>query len=221
MLFAMDITYLGHSSFRIKTKTGTVITDPFDPQMVGLKYAGVEGEVVTVSHSHKDHSSHDKVTGVKKVIEGPGEYEILGITILGYPTFHDANKGADRGKNTVYVFEVEGLRVVHLGDLGHILSEDMINEIGDVDVLMVPVGGEYTIGPKEAAELVAKIEPFYVLPMHYKSDGMNPELGDKLLPVADFLKESGLTTENLPKFTIKKEDILEDQNTKVIVLEKK
>lgn len=217
----MDITYLGHSSFKIKTKTGTVITDPFDPEMVGLKYAGAEGEVVTVSHQHKDHSSYDKVTGVKKVIEGPGEYEILGITILGYQTFHDDNKGADRGKNTVYAFEVEGLRVVHLGDLGHILSEDMINEIGDVDVLMVPVGGEYTIGPKEAATLVSKISPFYVLPMHYKKEGMKAELAEKLLPVEDFLKESGLTTENLPKFSIKKEDIIEDQNTKVIVLEKK
>jgi L-ascorbate metabolism protein UlaG (beta-lactamase superfamily) len=101
----MDITYLGHSSFKIKTKTATVITDPFDPQMVGLKYSGVEGEIVTVSHAHRDHNAVDKVAGVKKVVEGPGEYEIMGVSIIGYPSFHDAKEGAERGKNTIYIIE--------------------------------------------------------------------------------------------------------------------
>jgi L-ascorbate metabolism protein UlaG (beta-lactamase superfamily) len=217
----MDITYLGHSSFKIKTKTATVVTDPFDSKTTGFKYSGLEGEIVTISHNHLDHNASDKITGVKKVFTGPGEYEVGGVSMIGYSTFHDNKEGEERGKNTIYIFEAEGLRLAHLGDLGHLLSDDLIDEIGDVDVLMIPVGGFYTIGPKEACEIISKIEPYFVLPMHYKVDGMNPELGDNILPVTDFLKESGLTTENLPKFTIKKEDILEDQTTKAIVLERK
>lgn len=217
----MDIIYLGHSSFKIKTKAATVITDPFDPQMVGLKYSGVEGEIVTVSHAHQDHNATGKVSGIKKIVEGPGEYEISGVSIMGFPSFHDDKGGEERGKNTIFVIEADGLRLVHLGDLGHLLSDELVDEIGDVDVLMIPVGGSFTIGPKEATEIVSKIEPFFVLPMHYKMAGLNPAAFDKLQPVEAFLKESGLPVESLPKFSIKKEDILEDQNTKVIVLQPK
>jgi L-ascorbate metabolism protein UlaG (beta-lactamase superfamily) len=217
----MDITYLGHSSFKIKTKTAAVVTDPFDPKMVGLKYSGVEGEIVTVSHAHPDHNFVEKVNGMKKVVQGPGEYEISGVSIWGYNTFHDNHGGAERGENTVYVIEAEGLRLVHLGDIGHLLSDELVDEIGDVDVLMIPVGGFFTIGPKEATEIISKIEPYFVIPMHYKIAGLAPVLSEKLQPLDIFLKESGLTTETLPKFSLKKEDILEDQSTKVIVLEKK
>jgi L-ascorbate metabolism protein UlaG (beta-lactamase superfamily) len=217
----MDITYLGHSSFKIKTKSATVITDPFDPKFVGLKYSGVEGEIVTVSHSHSDHNAADKVSGVKKVIDGPGEYEIAGVSIMGYQTFHDDKSGEDRGKNTVFIIEADGLRVAHLGDLGHPLSDDLVDEIGDIDVLIIPIGGTFTIGPKEATEVVSKVEPYFVIPMHYKTPGLNAANFDKLEPVETFLKESGLPVENSPKFSLKKEDILEDQNTKVVVLEKK
>jgi L-ascorbate metabolism protein UlaG (beta-lactamase superfamily) len=221
MTFAMDINYLGHSSFRIKTKTGTVITDPFDPQAVGLKYTGVTGDIVTISHDHDDHNAYSKVAGYKKVVNGPGEYEILGISILGYQTFHDNEKGEKRGKNTVYVYETEGLRILHLGDLGHALSEELVNELGDIDVLLIPVGGSYTIGPKEAQEIVLRLEPYFVIPMHYQADGLKAETFSDLVPVEDFLKESGLTSEKMDKFTIKKEDMMEDQNTKIVVLERK
>src|SRR5258706_16296377 len=107
----MDITYLGHSSFKIKTKTASVVTDPFDSKMLGLKYSGVEGEIVTVSHAHSDHNATDKVGGLKKVIDGPGEYEVAGVSIMGYSTYHDNKKGEERGKNTIYVIEAEGLRL--------------------------------------------------------------------------------------------------------------
>ena len=217
----MDITYLGHSSFRIKTKSASVITDPYDSQMVGFKFAGIEGDIVTVSHDHKDHNASDKVSGAKKIVTGPGEYEIMGVSILGYASFHDSKEGSERGKNTIYVFEAEGLRLAHLGDLGHALSDDSIGRLGAIDVLMVPVGGEYTIGPKEASEVVSKIDPYFVIPMHYQLGGLNPENFAKLAPVEAFLKETGMVTENMPKFSIKKEDIGEDQSTKVIVLEKK
>jgi L-ascorbate metabolism protein UlaG (beta-lactamase superfamily) len=217
----MDITYLGHSSFKIKTKNATIITDPFDPKMVGLKYSGVEGDIVTVSHSHRDHSAVEKVSGFKKILEGPGEYEIMGVSIIGYPSFHDSKEGSERGKNTVYVFESDRLRLAHLGDLGHVLSDDLVNDMGSIDILMVPVGGQYTIGPKEAVEVVEKIDPYFIIPMHYQTPGLNPETFSALEPVETFLKEVGKPVENLPKFTIKHDDIIDNQSSKVIVLEKK
>lgn len=217
----MDITYLGHSSFKIKTKTATIITDPFDPQMVGFKYSGVEGEIVTVSHAHRDHNASEKVSGTKKVLEGPGEYEISGISIIGYPSFHDSKNGEERGKNTIYVFEAEGLRLVHLGDLGHMLSDDLVSELGAIDVLMIPVGGAYTIGPKEATELASKIDPYFIIPMHYKESGMNMDKFAEIEPKETFLKEIGTVAETLPKLSIKHEDITEELSTKVIVLERK
>lgn len=209
----MDITYIGHSSFKIKTKTATLITDPFDPSATGIKYPPQEAEIVTISHDHADHNYLDKISGYKKVVSGPGEYEVKGVSIIGIPTFHDDKGGSERGKNTVYVFETEGLRIAHLGDLGHALSESQIEELGEIDVLMIPVGGVYTIGPKEASDLVSKIEPYFVMPMHYGSD--------KLQPVDTFLKEMGQPGEKIAKFSLKKIDIEENQNMKVIVLENK
>lgn len=217
----MDITYLGHSSFKLKTKTATVVIDPFDPKMVGLKYPITDADIVLVSHDHKDHNAIDRISSVKKVITGPGEYEISGVSVMGFKTYHDGKDGGERGKNTIYTIEADGLNIVHLGDLGHPLNDDLIDEIGDVDVLMVPVGGFYTMGPKEAIELISKIEPYFVIPMHYKVEEMSSDLADNLLPVENFLKESGLTTEVMSKFLLRKEDITENQNTKVVVLEKK
>ena len=217
----MDINYLGHSSFKIKTKTATVITDPFDSDMVGLKFPQNEAEIVTISHQHEDHNAISKITGVKKIVDGPGEYEISGVSIIGFPSFHDGKNGEERGKNTIFVFEVEGLRIVHLGDLGHPLSDDLVNEIGSVDVLMIPVGGTFTLSPKEASEVASKIDPYYILPMHYKDPEMKGEEFASLEPKETFLKETGIVTEILPKLTIKKEDISGDQATKIILLERK
>ncbi len=217
----MDITYLGHSSFRIKTKSATIVTDPFNPDMVGIKLSPVEADIVTVSHEHEDHAFVQKVTGVKKVIQGPGEYEVSGVSIMGFPSFHDTKEGGERGKNTIYVYEAEGLRLAHLGDLGHELSDELVSQMGTIDILMIPVGGVYTIGSKEATLVESKIDPYFVLPMHYKVAGLALGSADKMEPVEAFLKETGLSHENLPKFTIKKEDIIEDQSSKVIILERK
>lgn len=216
----MDITYLGHSSFKIKTKTATVITDPFDPQMVGLKFPPNEAEIVTVSHDHKDHNYTEKISGVKKVLTGPGEYEIAGVSVIGYPSFHDAKNGEERGKNTIFIFEADGLRVAHLGDVGHKLSDDLIGQIGSVDVLMIPVGGKFTVGAKEAAEMVGEIDPYFIIPMHYKEEGISADFGE-LEPVENFTKELGLPVENLPKFSIKREDITDDTSSKVVILSAK
>lgn len=215
----MDITFLGHSSFKIRGRLATLVTDPYDPKMVGLKYSRISAEIVTISHDHADHNQEDIVSGVKKVVDGPGEYEISGVSIIGIPTFHDDAKGKLRGKNTVYIIEIDGVKVVHLGDLGHELSEKELEEIGEVDVLMIPVGGEYTVGPSQAASIVRDIEPVIVLPMHYKMAGLNPKVFSNLSGVDSFLSEVGLTVEKADKLTLKKESLGEDH--KVVVLEKK
>lgn len=217
----MDITYLGHSSFKIKTKTATLVTDPFDSDMVGIKYPATDADIVTVSHKHKDHNAVSKVSGVKKILDGPGEYEISGVSVIGLPSFHDNKKGEERGKNTIFVIEADGLKVAHLGDLGHSLSDEEIGEMGSIDVLLLPVGGAFTIGPKEAADVARKIDPYFIVPMHYKVDGMNESNFAGLEPKETFLKEIGMSVEVLPKLTIKKDDIIDDQGTKVIVLERK
>jgi L-ascorbate metabolism protein UlaG (beta-lactamase superfamily) len=222
----MEFVYLGHSSFRITAVSSfagvkqkvSIITDPFDPEMVGLKFPANEADIVTISHEHSDHNYTQKISGIKKVVSGPGEYEIRGVSIMGFQSFHDNQSGSIRGKNTIYLIEAEGLKVLHLGDLGHKLSDDLVDKIGDVDVLMIPVGGEFTIGPKEAVEAVNKIEPFFVIPMHYKVPLPTSQF-DGLEPVESFLKESSFITENLPKFSVKKEEISDDQNTKAVVLE--
>ena len=225
----MDITYLGHSSFKIFTNSSpagvktkvSVITDPFDPSMVGFKFPQNEADIVTISHDHKDHNFVEKVSGIKKIVEGPGEYEISGVSIMGFPSFHDNEKGEARGKNTIYVIECEGLRIAHLGDLGGSLSDEIIDEMGSIDILMIPVGGTYTIGPKEAVEITSKIDPYFIIPMHYKDEGINLSQFEHLEPKETFLKEIGMTVEVLPKFSIKKDDIIDDQSAKVIVLERK
>lgn len=216
---AMDIVFLGHSSFRIKGKGASLITDPYDSEMVGFKFPSVEANIVTISHEHKDHNQAQLVGNVRKIVRGPGEYEILGISILGISSFHDSKKGEERGTNTIYVFEMEDLRLCHLGDLGHDLPEDILEAIGDIDILIVPVGGEYTIGPSVAVKIVQDIEPKIIIPMHYLMEGLNQEVFAKLLPLDSFLKEMGLPVERLPKLTIAKESLAED--AKVIVLEKR
>lgn len=215
----MDISYLGHSSFRLRGRTASLVTDPFDPKMVGLKYSGVEADIVTISHDHEDHNRSDLVKNVRRVVEGPGEYEICGVSIIGYQTFHDDKKGEARGRNTIYVIEMDELRIVHLGDLGHKLSDELVEQIADVDILMTPVGGIYTITPGIAAELVQLIGPKITIPMHFLTEGLNPEVFGKLAKVEGFLSEVGLTVERMEKLSVKKEDFGEE--LKVVVLERR
>jgi len=182
----MDITYLGHSAFRIKTKNHTIVTDPYNSS-IGLKFPKTEADLVTVSHDHFDHNDLSGLKDYKKVFNSPGEYEIGGVSVFGIPSFHDNKKGEERGKNTIFVIETEGVTICHLGDLGHLLAEDQIDEIGDVDILLVPVGGTYTISAKEAVDVVQAIDPKIIIPMHYKLPGLKVDIEscDK------FIKEMG------------------------------
>ncbi len=221
----MDIKYLGHSSFSIKSKLGSVVTDPYEPKMTGMKFPSTEADIVTVSHQHGDHNYLAGVTGLPAgrqdsplVVDMPGEYEKNGIRVYGYESYHDSNKGADRGKNTLFKIVAEDITVLHCGDLGHILTDEDLEEIDVVDVLMIPVGGFYTITPEEAAKVVAKIEPSIVIPMHYKTDEHNPETFKDVAPLSAFLEKMGATAvEPVKKLSIKKAD-LTDQ-TQIVVME--
>ncbi|HLE48546.1 MAG TPA: MBL fold metallo-hydrolase [Patescibacteria group bacterium] len=216
----MDISYLGHSSFRIKTKDVVIVTDPYDPQMVGLKFPKIEADIITVSHDHKDHNNTPLVAGARMVVNSPGEYEIQGVSIIGFDSYHDDKKGSVRGSNTMFLIECEGVKLLHMGDLGHLPDKKIFESMGDIDVLMIPVGGTYTIGSKEASEIVKELEPSFILPMHYKVPGLKEETFGTLQSVDDFLKECGYDTENLDKLSFKKE-LIDPEVTKVIVLNKK
>jgi L-ascorbate metabolism protein UlaG (beta-lactamase superfamily) len=215
----MEIVYLGHSSFRLKGKTGIVVTDPYDSKMVGLKFTKVNGDIVTVSHDHADHNKVENITVVKKVIDGPGEYEIAGISIVGLPAYHDDKKGELRGKNIIFVIEIDDIRIAHLGDLGHTLKESILSAMGDIDIVLIPVGGEYTIGPSTAVEVARSIDPRIIIPMHYQVKGLSDDIFKKLSPLDPFLSEMALPVENMSKLNIKKSEIGEDQ--KIVILEKK
>jgi L-ascorbate metabolism protein UlaG (beta-lactamase superfamily) len=217
----MDIFYLGHSAFRLKGKSQTVLIDPFDPEMVGIKLAKQEANIVLVSHDHPDHSATADIEGNPKIVQYPGEYEIGGVSIVGFQTFHDDESGAKRGKNIVYLVEIDGVKVLHCGDLGHTLKKGMLDDIGVIDVLLVPVGGEYTIGPKEAVEVIKSITPRIVIPMHYKTDEHKKDTFEKVLPLESFIEESGMSGETMPKLTIKKaEGQGEQEQEKLVILEK-
>ena len=213
----MDIKFLGHASFLVKTKTASIVMDPY-PDEIGLKFPKVSAEIVTVSHTqHSDHKNSDAVSGVKRVVSGPGEYEISGVSIIGLPSFHDDKKGQERGPNTMYVFEAEGLRFAHLGDLGHKLSDKEVEKLGDIDVLMVPVGGVYSLDSKKAAEVVRSIEPNIVIPMHYQMEGLDKKTFGGLTPVKDFVTEMSLPTEETKKLTVKG---LLTEEQKIVLLER-
>jgi L-ascorbate metabolism protein UlaG (beta-lactamase superfamily) len=183
----MEITWLGHSCFRIKGKEAVVVTDPCPPS-TGYSMGKVQADMVTISHAHPGHSFLDTLQEGYRVIKGPGEYEIKDTYITGLPTWHDAEQGKKLGKNTIYTIEIEGVTLCHLGDLGHNLTPEVTGELGNVNVLFIPVGGHSTIGGTVAADLVRNLNPGYVVPMHYKT---GDEKADLEFP-EKFLKELGL-----------------------------
>lgn len=213
----MQLKYLGHSSFLIKTKDAKVVMDPFDPKAVGLKFPKQEADVVTFSHQHPDHNYGAGVSTDALVIDWPGESDKLGVRITGYPTFHDKEKGAQRGENTLFKIEAEEISILHCGDLGHTLTDELVDEIGDVDILLIPVGGHYTIDAAEAVSVVHKIEPSIVIPMHYNHKDLDQKTHKDLAGLDEFVAKYGSApSETLEVLTMKKDDIPED--TKLIIM---
>lgn len=214
----MDITSLGHASFRIRGKNATVVTDPYDSGLVGFKFPKhIEADIVTVSHEHTDHNNVAVLEGTPFVIKGPGEYEVRGVGVVGLSTFHDDKKGEVRGYNTIYRIEIDGIAILHLGDLGHILSTSEIDELDGVNVLMIPVGGVYSLDPAQAVAVVNEIEPEIVIPMHYGRPELNQKEFGGLSPVSAFLKEIGKEAAAQPKLTITKDKLPAEMQ--VVVLE--
>ncbi|HEV2413828.1 MAG TPA: MBL fold metallo-hydrolase [Candidatus Dormibacteraeota bacterium] len=212
----MDVTWLGHGCFRLRGRGAAVVTDPYPPA-IGLKLARMDAEVVTVSHDHDNHSFTQVVRDGAYEINGPGEYEIAGISVIGVPTYHDAEKGKKEGRNTVYLIEIDDVRICHLGDLGHKLDDADAESVATPDVLLVPVGGHTTMNAAQAAEVVRQLEPRYVVPMHYAIPGLKLQLD----PIDRFLKEMGVTSsEAQPKLSVQKSSVSEYE-TKVVVLEPK
>lgn len=188
-----DIQYLGHSCFRLRGRDGIVLTDPYD-RSVGIDVGKPNAHIVTVSHNHPDHANVAVVRPAREkvfTISGPGEYEVGGILISGVRTFHDKNHGADLGSNTVYVIHIDDVVFCHLGDLGHELTTQQIEEIGAIDVLFVPVGGGETINPAEAASVISQLEPRIVVPMHYAPSAQSSFMSE-LAPLEKFTHELGI-----------------------------
>lgn len=214
----MNITYLGHSSFLLKNSNGNVLTDPYDSAKMGRKFPKIEADIITISHEHDDHNARNAVEGQPLIIDIPGEYEKHDIRISGFETYHDKQQGQERGKNTIFKIEMDDVSILHCGDLGHILTSELIDEIDGADIVLIPVGGYYTIDADEARQVVEKLEPSIIIPMHYKAADMNPEIMNNLAPVEDFLAKIGVTEpERMKTLSIKKADLGED--TRIIVLE--
>jgi L-ascorbate metabolism protein UlaG (beta-lactamase superfamily) len=183
----VKIKWLGHSSFLITSSMGTrIITDPFNSQVFNMAYPMINesADLVSISHNHDDHNDYSHIKGKPVVLTKPETKTVKDIQVNGIQSYHDSTKGSQRGGNVIFVFMVDDLNVCHLGDLGYILSNSEITELGKVDILLIPTGGKFTIGPIEATQLIDKIKPSVIIPMHY----MNDKCGFLPHGIEDFIK---------------------------------
>ncbi len=214
----MNIQYYGHSCFKITTKPAgrgqedaNIFLDPFD-KSVGLRPPHGVADLVLISHNHADHNNVSALKGEPIVIDIPGEYSVKGINILGIQTYHDEKK---EEINTVFILESEDIRVCHLGDLGSELSTKQLEQIDGIDILMIPIGGKYTIDYKKAIDLIKKIEPKVIIPMHYKIKGSVVDIDDE----KKFCNEIGnCPTQKVSKMNFKKKD-LEGKSMEVVLMD--
>jgi L-ascorbate metabolism protein UlaG (beta-lactamase superfamily) len=222
----MNIIWRGQSCFQISSSQGkngnvNIVIDPFS-EGIGLKLPKMEADILLVTHQHYDHNNIKAIAGDPFVIQDPGEYDIKDFFIQGFYSFHDNVSGKERGSNTIYTISggPEDINICHLGDFGQKeLTAEQIEKIGEVDILMIPVGGVFTVSAKEAAGIIAQIEPKITIPMHYHLPKLNLPSKEKLGQVEDFLKELGIKKpEPLAKLSIKKKDISPEE-AKIIVLQ--
>ncbi len=199
----MKISWLGHASFIIESGGKRLITDPFDEKL-GYPVYEEEVDIATVSHDHWDHNASGRLKGNPIVVKGTGKFNIDGFKISGFPSFHDKSGGKERGINTIFKISTEGIDLLHMGDLGHVLSPEQYLALGKIDILLLPVGGVYTLDADEAYEIVQAIKPAVVIPMHFNT----PHLCFELSPVEQFtskfdqvIKQAFLemTADNLPE----------------------
>ncbi len=213
----MKIRYLGHSCFEFTESTGTtIVTDPYGD--VGFCMPNTRAEAVTVSHSHFDHNNVKAVDGNPVIFDREGQYEIGGVEITAIKSYHDDENGKNRGENLIFKFRMDGVEVCHLGDLGEECSSSLIEALLPIHVLLIPVGGNYTINAQQAKEYVDRIMPSYVIPMHYKTKGLDidVEKPDEFIDLFDGEDVEELETSEIELF---RDDITEEQ-TKLILMER-
>jgi L-ascorbate metabolism protein UlaG (beta-lactamase superfamily) len=215
------IYWAGQSCFQIsvsnsKDHSAEIVIDPYD-EKTGLKLPSLSADIALVTHDHHDHNNVKALKGDPFIINGPGEYEVKGVFVQGIPAWHDDKEGKEKGKNTIYVIEAEDIKFCHLGDLGQkVLTDEQLEKIDGIDVLMVPVGGEYTIDSSSAQKVISQIEPKIVIPMHYEI----PKLSMKLDGIDKFLKAMGKPS--IPaqdKFTVKSSALPKEGALEIVVLQ--
>ena len=213
----MIITWLGQSAFKLQDKASadgiTVVTDPYGKE-TGLKMPSFEADIVTVSHDHADHNNVDALRGNPFIIDCAGEYDTKGILIEGIDSYHDEEEGKLRGGNIIYRIEIDDISIVHLGDLGHVLSNEQLEKLVGTDILLIPVGGKNTLDAKKAVEVISQIEPRIVIPMHYKVEGLAYEDFDS---IEKFVKELGIEPSREDKLKISKKDLPQEDMELVIL----
>lgn len=214
----MKIQYLGHSCFKLTESTGTtIITDPYK----GIGYElpkGLKADAVTVSHSHFDHNHVKAIGGHPRILDKEGFYELPGVEITGIKSYHDNQGGRQRGENIIYKFRMDGLEVCHLGDLGEECSSELLEMILPVNILLIPVGGTYTVDAELAKEYVDRIMPEIVIPMHYKTRSLNLDL-DKADAFLDLFDDEETEISGLDTLEFSREDLTEEK-TKIILMER-
>ena len=192
----MDIQYLGHSCFKLRGKKASVVIDPYHKESVGFELPKLSADIVLSSHNHEDHNNVEAVGGTSRrkepfIIREPGEYEVEGVSIFAYRTYHDKTEGSERGDNLVFRIQLDEVNLLHVGDLGHLLDKKLIGQFGNIDVLMVPVGGVYTLNSEEAWKLANDIGAEIILPMHYRTEKHKQDEFGQLASLEDFLKVYG------------------------------
>ncbi len=218
----MRIIWHGHSCFSIKTKSLlneeiNIVIDPFDEKKTGIKLPKLKADIVLSSHDHYDHNNIKAVHGDPFIIKNPGEFETKNVFIQGIPSFHDKKNGAERGENIIFYLESEKIHIAHLGDLGHLLDEKQLSKLSKVDILMIPVGGKYTINYSEAIEIISQLEPKIIIPMHYKIPGLKIDIDT----VDKFAKEMGADlNKKTAKLKIVKKNLPTDRS-EAIIMDKK
>ena len=218
----MEITWLGHSCFQLRGKNVTLVTDPFSPQHgETAKLSKINASIVTVSHNHTGHNYVEGVSGVggkaPRAVRGPGEYEISDVLITGVASYHDNKHGEERGRNTIYVIHIDDIAVCHLGDLGHTLQEEQLEEVADADVLLLPIDGQHGLNVTQAAEIIGQVEPRVVIPMHYNP--VPPEGVETSTAFDKFCREMGVDKNNVqPKFSVTRSSLSAAQPEVQIIL---
>ncbi len=213
----MEITWYGHACFRLRGRQGTVITDPYD-KTLGLSLPNLKADIITISHDSPHHNYIKGVKGDFKVVDRPGEYEISDIFITGIymPASKTEAKKSTSVKNNIFVIDIDDITICHLGDLNHVPTQDQVEDMGNIDVLLIPVGGQQALNAAQAAEVISLIEPYFVVPMHYSL----PNLKLTFEPVGKFLKEMGIAKEETEDSLKVTKSSLPDE-TQVVVLASK